>query len=34
MRCAPPVPADQLDEAATVAAYKSLRRVERDFRSL
>ena len=29
-----PVPADRLDDAATVAAYKSLSRVERAFRSL
>ena len=29
-----PVPADTLDAPATVAAYKNLARVERDFRSL
>jgi hypothetical protein len=29
-----PVPAEQLDDAAAVAAYKSLSRVERAFRSL
>lgn len=29
-----PVPAERLDDAATVAAYKSLSRVERAFRSL